>query len=202
MQREMARSWIHRSSVFRWAIENRFCPIFNNVRSDSVGTLTSASATVYPSPPSKFFTTSSFSTIASITPPLLSALLSSCHYHRFSSASGASNIVHVKTEEEFNNILSKVHDQSLPAIFYFTAVWCGPCRFISPIIEDLSGKYPHVTTYKIDIDQEAIQGTLGKLMITSVPTLHFFQNGKKADELIGADVGRLNHIVEKLFKKD
>nr|XP_025685112.1 thioredoxin O, mitochondrial-like [Arachis hypogaea] len=62
-------------------------------------------------------------------------------------------------------------------------------RFISPIIGELSKKYPHVTTYKIDIDQEEIQGTLGKQ-----PTLHFFQNGKKADELIGADVARMNHI--------
>ncbi|XP_028778132.1 thioredoxin O2, mitochondrial isoform X1 [Neltuma alba] len=198
----MARNLNHRSSVFRWAIENRIRPIFNHVRSDSVAILTPASTTIYPSPPSKSLTSSSFSTIASITPPLLSVLLSSCNFRRFGSASGASNIVLVKTEEEFNDILSKVQDQSLPAIFYFTAVWCGPCRFISPVIEELSGKYPHVTTYKIDIDQEAIQGTLGKLMITSVPTLHFFQNGKKADELIGADVARLNSIVEKLFKKD
>ncbi|XP_028778138.1 thioredoxin O2, mitochondrial isoform X2 [Neltuma alba] len=186
----MARNLNHRSSVFRWAIENRIRPIFNHVRSDSVAILTPASTTIYPSPPSKSLTSSSFSTIASITPPLLSVLLSSCNFRRFGSASGASNIVLVKTEEEFNDILSKVQ------------VWCGPCRFISPVIEELSGKYPHVTTYKIDIDQEAIQGTLGKLMITSVPTLHFFQNGKKADELIGADVARLNSIVEKLFKKD
>ncbi|XP_054776604.1 thioredoxin O2, mitochondrial [Prosopis cineraria] len=202
MQREMARNLIHRSSTFRWALENRLCPRFNHVRSDSFGTLISAPTTIDPSPPSKSFTNSSFSAIATITPPQLSVLPSFHHYRRFGSSSGPSHIVLVKTEEEFNNILSKVQDQSLPAIFYFTAVWCGPCRFISPVIEDLSGKYPHVTTYKIDIDQEAIQGTLGKLMITSVPTLHFFQNGKKADELIGADVGRLNYIVEKLFKKD
>ncbi|RWW14682.1 hypothetical protein GW17_00021530 [Ensete ventricosum] len=44
-------------------------------------------------------------------------------------------------------------DVKLPAIFYFTATWCGPCRAIAPVIEQLSQKFPHVTTYKIDIDQ-------------------------------------------------
>ncbi|XP_027347532.1 thioredoxin O1, mitochondrial-like [Abrus precatorius] len=122
------------------------------------------------------------------------------HSRSLCSASAPSDVVLVNSEEEFNNILNKIQDNSLHAIFYFTAVWCGPCRFISPIVGELSKKYPHVTTYKIDIDQEAIQGTLSKLQITSVPTLHFFQNGKKADELIGADVARLNYITEKLFK--
>uniref|UniRef100_A0A7N2MWP0 Thioredoxin domain-containing protein n=1 Tax=Quercus lobata TaxID=97700 RepID=A0A7N2MWP0_QUELO len=70
-----------------------------------------------------------------------------------SSSSGPSNIVLVNSENDFNSSLSKAQDDSVPAIFYFTAVWCGPCRFIGPIIGELSEKYPHVTTYKIDIDQ-------------------------------------------------
>ncbi|XP_039689632.1 thioredoxin O1, mitochondrial isoform X2 [Medicago truncatula] len=102
-----------------------------------------------------------------------------------SSASASPGFISVNSEEEFNKILTKVQG-----------------RFISPIVGELSKKYPNVTTYKIDIDQEAIQDTLSRLQITSVPTLYFFQNGKKTDELIGADVARLNHLTEKLFKKD
>ncbi|CAK9136754.1 unnamed protein product, partial [Ilex paraguariensis] len=64
-----------------------------------------------------------------------------------------SNIVLIESEEQFNNSLQKVQDESLPAVFYFTAVWCGPCRLLSPIIGQLGEKYPHVTTYKIDIDK-------------------------------------------------
>ncbi|PHT55441.1 Thioredoxin O1, mitochondrial [Capsicum baccatum] len=64
-----------------------------------------------------------------------------------------SNIVSIESEEQFNTSLRKVQDESLPAIFYFTAVWCGPCRLLSPVIGQLSEKYPHVTTYKIDIDK-------------------------------------------------
>ncbi|KAF7842951.1 thioredoxin O1, mitochondrial isoform X2 [Senna tora] len=180
MQREMARNLILRSSIFRRAIDNRLRPLYNHLRSDSFGTFISTSTTKHPS-----FSNSSLLTTAAITFPQLSLLSS---FHSFCSDSvfsGPSNIALVKSEEEFKNILSKVQDESLPAIFYFTAVWCGPCRFISPVIAELSEKYPHVTTYKIDIDQ---------------PTLHFFQNGKKADELIGADVGRLKYIMEKLYK--
>ncbi|XP_050263039.1 thioredoxin O2, mitochondrial-like isoform X2 [Quercus robur] len=123
-------------------------------------------------------------------------------FRPLSSPSGPSNIVLVNSENDFNSSLSKAQDDSVPAIFYFTAVWCGPCRFIGPIIGELSEKYPHVTTYKIDIDQEGLQSILSKLNITSVPTLHFYQNGKKAAEVIGADVARLTNTMEKLYKTD
>ncbi|GLU10199.1 hypothetical protein SLE2022_270190 [Rubroshorea leprosula] len=143
------------------------------------------------------------------TPPSASAVQNLHVSNRFShflrmfgSSAGASNVVPIKSEEEFNSALTKAQEESLPSIFYFTAAWCGPCRFISPLIEDLSKKYPHVTTYKIDIDQEGLGSTLGKLNITAVPTLHFFQNGKKESEMVGADIARLNNIVENLYKKD
>ncbi|CAI0392717.1 unnamed protein product [Linum tenue] len=101
--------------------------------------------------------------------------------------SGSSNVVLIKTEEEFNSSLKDVQDKSLPAVYYFTAVWCGPCKFISPVVTQLSKEYPHVPTYKIDIDQ---------------PTLHFYQNGKKAAEIVGADVNRLEETMEELYGKD
>ncbi|KAK7399815.1 hypothetical protein VNO78_11008 [Psophocarpus tetragonolobus] len=180
----MVRNLVVRSLALRHAIRNRVPQLF------------SYRLLSLPSKPSLF------AAVTATASSQLSLLPSFHHSRSLSAAAAPSDLVLVNTEEEFNNILTKVQDHSLHAIFYFTAVWCGPCRFISPIVGELSKKYPHVTTYKIDIDQEAIQGTVGKLQITSVPTLHFFKNGKKADELIGADVARLNHITEKLFKKD
>ncbi|KAK2634998.1 hypothetical protein Ddye_029790 [Dipteronia dyeriana] len=119
-----------------------------------------------------------------------------------SAPDGPSNIIPIKSEEEFNSSLSKVQDRSLPAIYYFTAAWCGPCRFISPVVGDLSTKYPHVTTYKIDIDQEGLRSTLSKLNIAAVPTLHFFQNGKMVAEVVGADILSLKNTADKLYNKD
>ncbi|KAF4381313.1 hypothetical protein F8388_016269 [Cannabis sativa] len=117
-----------------------------------------------------------------------------------STSSGSSNIVMINTEEGFKSAFKKVQDESVPAIFYFTAVWCGPCRLISPIIGQLSEQYPHVTTYKIDIDEKDLGKTLSELNITSVPTFQFFQNGKKAAEVIGADAQLLKSTMEKLYE--
>ncbi|KAJ0526146.1 putative monodehydroascorbate reductase (NADH) [Helianthus annuus] len=111
-----------------------------------------------------------------------------------------SRVVTVESEDQFNSLLRKVQDESLPAIFYFTAVWCGPCRFISPLIGELSEKYTNVTTYKIDIDQEGLRSALEKLDISAVPTLHFFVGGKKVSEIVGADVQRLKTTMESLYK--
>lgn len=124
------------------------------------------------------------------------------HSRNFSSQSppGPSNVVVIESEEQFNDSLRKACDEDLPAVFYFTAAWCGPCRLLSPIIGQLSEKYPHVTTFKIDIDKEGLAGPLGKLAITAVPTLHFFQKGKKASEVVGADVQRLKDTMEELYK--
>ncbi|KAK9088137.1 hypothetical protein Scep_027219 [Stephania cephalantha] len=121
----------------------------------------------------------------------------------FSSSSSSpptSNVVIVKSEEQFNSSLQKAKDESLPAVFYFTATWCGPCKLIAPLVEELSKKYPQVTTYKIDIDEEGLQNILSDLKVYSVPTLHFYNNGTKASEVVGADVQRLKQTMENLYK--
>lgn len=118
----------------------------------------------------------------------------------YSSPPGPSNIVVIDSEETFNESLRKVQDEALPAIFYFTAVWCGPCRALSPVMGQLSENYPHVTTYKIDIDQESLGKKLSELSIHAVPTLHFFKDGKKASEVIGADLISLKQTVKELYE--
>ncbi|KAG6398175.1 hypothetical protein SASPL_139630 [Salvia splendens] len=131
-------------------------------------------------------------------------------------------VVSIESEEQFNDSIRKAEEESQPAIFYFTAAWCGPCRLLSPMIGQLTQKYPHVTTYKIDIDKKGIENAVSKSNIHSVvnlpsllmiafiflhvrvillqPTLHFFQNGKKAGEVIGADVELLKDTMESLYK--
>ncbi|XP_022926068.1 thioredoxin O2, mitochondrial-like isoform X2 [Cucurbita moschata] len=115
------------------------------------------------------------------------------HCRPLCSASDPSNIIMIKSEDQFKKSLGKAQDEALPAIFYFTAAWCGPCRLLSPVIKELSKNHPQVTTYKIDIDQEGLERTLSDLNITSV-------SGKKAGEIIGADVAGIKNIMEKLYK--
>ncbi|XP_011035472.1 PREDICTED: thioredoxin O2, mitochondrial isoform X1 [Populus euphratica] len=119
-----------------------------------------------------------------------------------SSSSGASNIVLVKSDEELNSGMKNVQEKSSPAVFYFTATWCGPCKFISPVIEELSKKYPHATIYKVDIDTEGLQNALANLNIAAVPTLEFYKNGKKETTIVGADVAKLKNTMESLYRED
>lgn len=132
------------------------------------------------------------------------ASLASSHsmgFRSFSSDSDLpSNMVLVKSEDQLNGSLKKVEDESLPAVFYFTAVWCGPCRFIWPEIKKLSESLPNVKFYKIDIDEVGSGSALSKLNIFSVPTLHFFKNGKKAAEVVGADARKIKDVSSSLYE--
>ncbi|XP_042407256.1 thioredoxin O, mitochondrial-like [Zingiber officinale] len=120
----------------------------------------------------------------------------------FSSASGPSNIVLIQSGDQLTDALKKAQDDKVPAIFYFTAVWCGPCRVIAPFIEEMSHKFSHVTTYKVDIDQEGLGSILSSLQIHSVPTFQFFHNGKKATEVVGADKKQLEETFKSLYKQE
>nr|BAU24795.1 thioredoxin o [Symplocarpus renifolius] len=120
----------------------------------------------------------------------------------FSSSSGSSNIVVVGTAEELDSSLKRVQESGSPGIFYFTATWCGPCKFISPILEELSKVYPHVTTYKIDIDKEGLESKLTELKVYSVPNLKFFKDGKMAAQVIGANPKELKDTMENLYKME
>ncbi|CAD5183038.1 unnamed protein product [Musa acuminata subsp. malaccensis] len=131
-----------------------------------------------------------------------------------------SNVVLLRSGDQVTAALKKANHDKLRAIFYFTAAWCGPCTAIVPVIEELSHKFPNVTTYKIDVDQEGLGSLLGNLRIYSVvcnillrpfhvfvhlkcllvpPTFHIFHNGEKATEIVGADVERLD-TMENLYK--
>ncbi|KAF9689873.1 hypothetical protein SADUNF_Sadunf01G0137700 [Salix dunnii] len=156
----------------------------------------------------------------------LSSLITKSHFstpslqlfqRALSSSSGASNIVLVKSDEELNSGLKNVQEKCSPAVFYFTATWCGPSvefpvwsmlfecsspagKFISPVIEELSKKYPHATIYKVDIDTEGLQNALAKLHVAAVPTLDFYKNGKKETTIVGADVAKLKNTMDSLYR--
>ena len=66
----------------------------------------------------------------------------------------------------------------------FHAVWCGPCRMLSPIIEQVAEHYQDkIVVAKIDIDSE--QNTAMEFQVTSVPTVILFKDGKEVNRLVG-----------------
>lgn len=90
---------------------------------------------------------------------------------------------------ELETKLSAASKTSRLAILYFTATWCGPCRFILPIYTSLAEKYPKVVFLKVDIDDA--RDVAARWNISSVPTFFFVKNGKEVDSVVGADKNTL-----------
>lgn len=67
----------------------------------------------------------------------------------------------------------------------FWAPWCGPCRFVSPIVEELARDYAGKARFgKVNVDENPVVSS--KFDIRSIPTIMFFKNGKPVDMQIGA----------------
>ena len=83
-----------------------------------------------------------------------------------------------------NNFEAEVLQASEPVLVDFSAAWCGPCKQLTPIIDELAEEYAgKVKVGKVDIDQS--QDTAGRFAIMSVPTVLLFKGGEKADQIVG-----------------
>lgn len=79
----------------------------------------------------------------------------------------------------------KILQSDIPALVDFWAPWCGPCKAIAPMINELAGEYEgKVKIAKMNVDENP--ETPGKYGIRAIPTLIFFKNGKVADQITGA----------------
>ena len=109
----------------------------------------------------------------------------------------AGDDVKIFTEENFG---SEVISSDLPVVVDFWAPWCGPCKMLTPIIEELASEYKDsVVMGKIDIDSNPQLAT--KYGIISIPSLLFFKNGQIVDQHTGLLAkGPLKEKIDKAFE--
>ena len=83
-----------------------------------------------------------------------------------------------------DNYEAEVLKSDKPVLLDFSATWCGPCRMVAPILEEIAAENDHITVGKIDVDEDP--DLARQFQVTSIPLLVVMVDGKVVDQALGA----------------
>ena len=86
----------------------------------------------------------------------------------------------VVTDQTFEQEVLK---SGTPVLVDFWATWCGPCRMVAPVLEEIASEKDNVRVAKLDVDANPI--TAGRFGVRAIPTMILFKDGKEAQRLVG-----------------
>jgi thioredoxin len=88
------------------------------------------------------------------------------------------------TDVTDNTFQAEVLESEKPVLVDFWAAWCGPCRVVAPVLEEIASERDDLRIVKLDVD--ANQQTAANYDVLSIPTMILFKNGQPAKKIIGA----------------
>ena len=83
-----------------------------------------------------------------------------------------------------NNFQAEVIESDKPTLVDFWAPWCGPCRVVAPVLEEIASQRDDLRVVKLNVDEN--QQTAAQFGVLSIPTMILFKNGAPAKTIIGA----------------
>lgn len=97
----------------------------------------------------------------------------------------------INTREEFDKAIS--YDGLV--LIDFHAIWCPPCKAISPTIDKFAQDYPKAKIIKVDVDKLA--DVAKEYSVSAMPTFIYKKEHKQIDKVVGADQNKIKHLIEK-----
>ena len=92
------------------------------------------------------------------------------------------SVLHI-TKDSFEK---EVLQSDKPVLLDFFAVWCGPCKMIAPVLDEIAEEREDIKVCKVNVDEESTQELCNRYNIRSIPTLMFFRGGELVDTVVGA----------------
>ena len=83
-----------------------------------------------------------------------------------------------------SNFQAEVIESEKPVLVDFWAAWCGPCRVVAPVLEEIASERDDLRIVKLNVDEN--QQTAANFEVLSIPTMILFKNGQVAKKIIGA----------------
>lgn len=101
------------------------------------------------------------------------------------------SVVHVENDGQFSSELSEAKGL---VVVDFMAEWCGPCRMLAPVIEQLATRYPGARFLKVDVDQ--CRATASSCGVKAMPTIQLYKQKQKVGEVVGADPAAIQRLID------